>query len=133
MEITRIAPQLYISGYRAAKRANNQSFYKICVSDSKYEARFANSHYPINENQMEQSFKKYANIVAEKAIKHIGNGRNVLIYCHAGKNRSISCCFYLLNKYTDMSYKDSYQWIRRHHYREAMMPEVFRVLKSEFN
>lgn len=131
MSIIQIAPRLYVSGYRAAKYCNN--FYRICVSDSKREAQYADSHYPIDEYKLPNTFIKYARHVAHEAIQKLEEGRKVLIYCHAGKNRSVSCCLYLLAKYSDLNLNQALRRIRRIHPDEGIMNEIMDFLEYRFH
>lgn len=131
MNLVRIAPKLYISGFREAK--HRKDFYRICVSDSRREARFANSHYPINENDLPETFIRYARHIAAETIRQIEQGKRVLIYCHAGRNRSVSCCLYILCKYSDLNLREALHRIRRLHPDEAIMIEIMNFLKYRFN
>lgn len=130
MDIIKIDKNLYISGFKAARRA--RGFYRICVSDSKAEASIANVHYPIYEDDVPQSFILQKDRVASKIAKKLQEGRKVLVYCHQGINRSVSCVIYFLIKYYNTSYKEAYRYVHHKHPQEDMMPEIYQYLGAKY-
>lgn len=133
MDLIKLAPNLYVSGYRCAERLSKRDFHKICVSDSRREARTAHSHYPIREDILPRTFIDNARHVAAEAIRQIEQGRKCLIFCHKGVNRSVSCCLYILCKYSDLTLREALHRIRRLHPDEAIMREIMDFLEYRFN
>jgi hypothetical protein len=131
MDLIKLAPHLYVSGYKCANR--HPEFYRICVSDSRFHAKHADSHYPIDESSLPQTFIKHARHVAAEAIRQIERGKSVLLFCRLGRNRSVSCALYILCKYSDLTLREALHRIRRLHPDEAIMREIMDFLEYRFN
>jgi hypothetical protein len=130
MGLIKICENLYVSGAKSAQKRNN--IYKICVSDLSRDARGANKHYPIDEDDLPRTFIKYARYVAQDAYEQLKKGIPVLVYCHVGRNRSVSCCLYILAKYCNLTFKEAYAEIRKKHPNEAIMQPIFDFLQYRF-
>lgn len=121
MSATEILPNLWLGSILAAK---NKSFFDQndihivinCSTDIPFYSNYTvNVRVPVNDNLKTEEvnkLEKYLPITTDFMNKNLLNGKNILVHCYAGKQRSAAVVAAYLVKFANMSLTDSVQSIQ---------------------
>ena len=121
MSATEILPNLWLGSILAAKNksffdANNINIVVNCSTDIPFYSNYTvNVRVPVNDNLKPEEIEKllkYLPITTDFINKNLLNGKNILVHCYAGKQRSAAMIAAYLIKYANMTVADSIQSIQ---------------------
>lgn len=121
MSYTNILPNLWLGDYKISICKEFFDVYKIdivinCTKDHGYYSnKTQNIRIEVDDSLRQHDIDKlyfYFDKTTDFINKNLNRGKNILVHCHAGKQRSANIVLAYLMKYGNMSYKNAKQYLK---------------------